>query len=79
MLSSILNSPLAVEASIIIVRTFVKLRELILSYEKLEKKIEQLEMNYDEKFGMIFQIIKKLINNDNKNQERVMIGYINNK
>jgi phage regulator Rha-like protein len=43
MLSSVLNSKRAVQMSILIVRAFVKLRELVATHKDLARKIEQLE------------------------------------
>ena len=47
MLSSVLNSSQAVLANIAIMRTFVKLRELMGSHRDLAQKIESLERRYD--------------------------------
>ncbi|MCK4361570.1 MAG: ORF6N domain-containing protein, partial [Bacteroidales bacterium] len=47
MLASVLNSEIAVNASIYIVRAFIKLREILFSHKKLERKIEQIENKYD--------------------------------
>ena len=43
MLSSVLNSDRAVQMSILIVRAFVKLRELLATHKDLAAKIEKLE------------------------------------
>lgn len=43
MLSSVLNSPRAVHMNILIIRVFVRLRELLASHKDLAKKIEQLQ------------------------------------
>ncbi|MBI3019010.1 MAG: ORF6N domain-containing protein [Deltaproteobacteria bacterium] len=50
MLSSILNSKRAVLVNIEIMRTFVKLREMIISHKDLQVKIDEMEKKYDEKF-----------------------------
>jgi hypothetical protein len=47
MLSSILNSPAAVEVSIQIVRVFVRLRETIRSHKELRRRLAALEYRYD--------------------------------
>jgi hypothetical protein len=41
MLSSVLNSPRAVQMNIVIIRAFVKLREVLASHKDLARKIEQ--------------------------------------
>jgi phage regulator Rha-like protein len=43
MLSSVLNSERAVQMNILIVRAFVKLRELLATHKDLARKIEQIE------------------------------------
>jgi len=60
MLSSVLRSPRAVEVNIAIMRTFVQLRRLMDSNRDLARKIESLEMRYDEQFSAIFDAIKQL-------------------
>lgn len=42
MLASILNSPTAVEASIVVVRAFVKIRSVLALHKDLAKKVERL-------------------------------------
>ena len=61
MLSSILNSDRAIEVNIQIMRTFVKLRELMLVHKDLRQKIEEMENKYDHQFGVVFEAIKKLL------------------
>ena len=55
MLASVLNTTTAIEVSVLIVRAFVRLRELLSTHKDLEKKILELESNYDEKFHLIFK------------------------
>src|SRR5262249_39060818 len=43
MLSSVLNSPRAVHVNILIIRVFVRLRELLASHSDLAEKIQQLQ------------------------------------
>jgi hypothetical protein len=64
MLSSVLNSERAIQVNIAIMRTFVKLRELILSHKELAEKIEELERKYqlhETDIQVIFKAIKKLL------------------
>ena len=64
MLSSVLRSRRAVEVNIAIMRTFVQLRRLMDSNRDLARKIEDMEMKYDEQFAVVFDAIKRLIAND---------------
>jgi hypothetical protein len=43
MLSSVLNSQRAVQLNIIIIRAFVRLREMLVSHKDLARKMEDLE------------------------------------
>jgi hypothetical protein len=61
MLSSVLRSSRAVEVNIAIMRTFVQLRRLMDSNRDLARKIEALEKKYDEKFAVVFEVIKQLV------------------
>jgi hypothetical protein len=61
MLSSVLKSERAVEVNIAIMRTFVKMRELMASQVELARKIEAMEKKYDEQFQEVFTIIKKML------------------
>jgi phage regulator Rha-like protein len=45
MLSSVLNSERAVQMNILIIRAFVKMRELLATHKDLARKIDQLEAN----------------------------------
>ena len=61
MLSSVLNSDKAIEVNIQIMRTFTKLRELMIQHKDLEERITTLEKKYDRKFKNIFEAIRQLL------------------
>lgn len=61
MLSSVLNSDRAIEVNIQIIRTFVKLREMIVSNKELRKRMDKLEEKYDKRFKAVFDVLKGLI------------------
>lgn len=61
MLASILNSDVAIEASIQVVRSFVQLREFVISHSELSKKLYELEKKYDSQFRVVFQAIEQLM------------------
>jgi len=64
MLSSVLNSRRAIRVNILIMRAFVKLKELLLTHRDLAVKIEALERKYvkhDEKIKDIFKAIRQLM------------------
>jgi hypothetical protein len=56
MLSSVLNSPAAVEVSLQIVRVFVRLREAIRSHRELRRRLEALEQRSDTQDARIQEI-----------------------
>ena len=61
MLSSVLNSEKAIQVNIAIMRAFAKLRKLGLTYSILRHKIDSMEKEYDKRFQIIFDAIKKLL------------------
>jgi len=64
MLSGVLNSPRAIRANILIMRAFIKLRELVATNELIRHKIEELERKYDKHdkdLKDIFETIRELL------------------
>ncbi len=61
MLANIINSEVAAEASIQVVRSFVQLREFVISHAELSKKLIELEKKYDSQFKVVFQAIEQLM------------------
>lgn len=61
MLANVINSPIAVEASIQVVRAFIQLRRMILSHVELSRKIDDLETKYDSQFQTVFNAIRQLM------------------
>jgi hypothetical protein len=53
MLSSVLKSQRAVQMNILVMRAFVKLRELIASHKDLAARIEKLEVSQDQPASVI--------------------------
>jgi hypothetical protein len=64
MLSGVLTSVRAVQVNVAIMRTFVRLRQLLATHEELARRLEQLEWRQYEQAGQIetvFQTIQQLI------------------
>ena len=61
MLSSVLKSERAVLVNIEIMRTFVKLRQMLASNADLEKRLAELERKYDHQFNVVFDAIRQLM------------------
>jgi len=78
MLSGVLTSQKAIEVNIAIMRAFVKLRELMIEYEELRKRIESQEAKYDKQFKDVYEAINYLLNLKKQESERKnlkKIGY----
>jgi len=61
MLSSVLNSPKAIQVNGEIMRAFMRLRRLLASHEDLARKLEELEKRYDAEFKVVFDAIRQLM------------------
>lgn len=64
MLSSVLNSPTAIQVNISIMRVFVKMRQWAANYEDLLQKIDELSQSqseHNEHIRNIYQIIEELV------------------
>ena len=61
MLSSVLRSKRAVRVNVEIMRTFVRLRQLLASHADLAAKLEELEKKYDAQFRIVFDAIRQLM------------------
>ncbi len=64
MLSTVLNSDRAIQVNIVIMRAFVKLREILTTHRELAEKIAELENKYrqhDDKIQAVFDAIRELI------------------
>ena len=53
MLSSVLNSNRAIEVNILIMRAFVRLRGMMSAHKELLRKLEEMEMKYDEQVNLV--------------------------
>ncbi len=63
MLSSILNTPVAIEASIRIARAFIRLRDVVASNKELAQKMEEMERrlsSHDARIMELFEAIREL-------------------
>lgn len=71
MLSSVLNSERAIQVNIQIMRTYIKMREVLSNYKEIVKKIEELEKRYDKQFRIVFEIIRELNNPPEKPRKQI--------
>jgi hypothetical protein len=61
MLSSVLNSPRAIQVNIAIMRAFVQLRQMLISHKELAEKLDKMEKTYDNNFRIVFQHLRQLM------------------
>ena len=64
MLASVLNSEIAVQASVRVVRAFVRLREMVAANAQLAVKLEELERRFDshdDAIANLFATLKQLL------------------
>lgn len=77
MLSSVLNSDQAILVNIQIMRTFAKLREVLLTNAELGRKIKEVEKKmekgftkHDQRFKVVFEAIKQLVKTQAQQEEK---------
>jgi len=73
MLASVLNSQIAVQASVRVVRAFVRLREMVAANVQLAAKLEQLERrldSHDEAIVELFAALKRLLESPEPSRRR---------
>jgi len=71
MLSSVLKSPRAVLVNVEIMRAFVRLRKYLLSHEELARRLDELEEEYDQRFGVVFEALRGLMELPSSAQDRI--------
>ncbi len=78
MLSSILRSDRAIQVNIQIMRTFTRLRHALVENKELRQAIEELKKQTnkrfektDERFEIVFSVLDKLLNDDEKPKRKI--------
>ena len=74
MLSSVLKSERAIQVNIKIIKTFIKLREILLTHQELKQHIEKIEQRVDgheQYFRIVFDALKQLMEPDNLPQKKI--------
>jgi hypothetical protein len=74
MLSSVLRSDRAVRVNIEIMRTFVRLRQMLRANADLARKLAALERRYDQRFKVVFEAIRQLMAPPEPNRRRIGFG-----
>ncbi|OQY06548.1 MAG: hypothetical protein B6I22_05060 [Desulfobacteraceae bacterium 4572_123] len=71
MLSSVLRSDRAIQVNIQIMRTFTKLRHMILAHEGLKKTVDELREQTDERFEIVFSVLDKLLVDERQPKRKI--------
>jgi hypothetical protein len=74
MLASVLNSPVAIQASVRVVRAFVRLREMVAANAQLAGKLAELERrldSHDEAIVDLFAALKRLLEPEAKTKREI--------
>ena len=71
MLSGVLSSPRAVQVNIAIMRSFVKLREVLATHKDFVRKLAELENKYDEQFQIVFDAIRQILSPPEKPKREI--------
>jgi putative hemolysin len=74
MLSCVLKSQRAIDVSIAIMRTFVKLRQMLESHAKLARKLAEMEDKYDEQFRVVFEVLNELMSPPEPKRKQIGFG-----
>ena len=70
---NVLNSQRAIEASVYVVRAFVKMREMLATHKELLRRLDEMEGKYDRQFKVVFDAIRALMEPPKTPRRR--IGY----
>ncbi|MEK7474197.1 MAG: ORF6N domain-containing protein [Candidatus Coatesbacteria bacterium] len=71
MLSTVLNSERAICVNIEIMRAFVRMRGLAITYRELAEKVGKLEQRYDSQFRVVFDAIRLLMRPQDPSKPRI--------
>ena len=71
MLSSVLNSKRAAQVNVMIMRAFVRLRELMITHKDLAVRLDALEQKYDQHFAVVFRAIRQLLEPEPKPKRHI--------
>jgi hypothetical protein len=61
MAANVLSSPRAVAASVMVVRAFIRMRQVLATHVELACKLEELEKRYDAQFRQVFAAVRALM------------------
>lgn len=71
MLSGVLHSRRAIQVNVAIMRTFVRLRQMLASNARLARRLDQLEQKYDSQFKVVFDALRELMSPPEPKKRRI--------
>ncbi|MBN2371597.1 MAG: ORF6N domain-containing protein [Vicinamibacteria bacterium] len=71
MLASVLNTKVAIVASLHVVRAFVRLRAALVEHSDLARRLDELEAKYDDQFKVVFDAIRALMTTPDVQRKRI--------
>ncbi len=74
MLSSVLRSDRAIQVNIQIMRVFSRLRSLLLDNVDLRRELEEMRMQTEERFQIVFETLDQLMTTESKIEKK--IGFV---
>ncbi|NOQ74906.1 MAG: ORF6N domain-containing protein [Crocinitomix sp.] len=78
MLSSVLNSDIAINVNIQIIRLFTKMREVLISHKDILLELEDMKKNIstqDERIDMVFDYLTKFITQEEEKEPIRKVGF----
>jgi phage regulator Rha-like protein len=74
MAANVVNSERAIQASVQVVRAFVRLRQMLTSNTALARKLNESEGKYDRQFKIVFDAIRQLMSPPLANRKQIGFG-----
>lgn len=71
MAATVLSSKQAVAMSVYVVRTFIRLRQMLATHKDLARKLADMEKRYDSQFKVVFDAIRQLMTPPEKPKRKV--------
>ena len=74
MAANVINSPLAIQMSVFVVRAFIRLREMVSTHRELSRRLAELEKrleSHDEQIQLILKAIKQLMAPPEKTPKKI--------
>lgn len=74
MAATVLNTSRAIEASVFVVRAFVRLREMVATHKELARKLSELEQHlrgHDQQIQTIFEAIRQLMAPPERSRKKI--------